>query len=198
MIATQSEDKNIVRFSSVIYDPKEYGGISYLNLTRFFFSVHERHWLDHPDAKKYKGKVGLREFFIEDVKNTLGGEFESDRREDESKVAKEITFENQNRMCADSNRGLCLIYFVNGKDKRGVRKALKFFKDLQKLSNVKGEKMRMRYTLELRGRIFSPHSFPSLSSLPYPPPITPSLPYLLSFHSLMFPPFHLVGRELIE
>lgn len=141
MIATQSEDKQIIRFSSVIYDTKEYGEISYLNLTRFFFSVHEKHWLDHPDAKKYKGKVGLREFFIEDVKNTLGGEFESDRREDESKAAKEITFENQNRMCADSNRGLCLIYFVDGKDKKGVRKALKFFKDLRKMSNVRGEKI---------------------------------------------------------
>ena len=141
MIATQSEDKQIIRFSSVIYDTKEYGGISYLNLTRFFFSVHEKHWLDHPDAKKYKGKLGLREFFIEDVKNTLGGEFESDRPEDESKVAKEITFENQNRMCADSNRGLCLIYFVDGKDKKGVRKALKFFKDLRKMSNVRGEKI---------------------------------------------------------
>lgn len=44
--------------------------------------------------KKYKGKVGLREFFIEDVKNILGGEFESDRLEDESKLVKEIMFEN--------------------------------------------------------------------------------------------------------
>ena len=138
MIATQSEDKQIVRFSSVLYDTKEYGEISYLNLTRFFFSVHEKHWLDHPDAKKYKGKVGLREFFVEDVKNTLGGQFESDSKEDVDKVAKEITFENHKRMCTDSTRGLCLIYFVDGKDKRGVSKALKFLKDLRKMSNVKG------------------------------------------------------------
>lgn len=44
-------------------------------------------------------------------------------------------------MCVDFNRGLCFIYFVDGKDKKGVRKVLKFFKDLWKMLNVRGEKI---------------------------------------------------------
>ena len=140
MIATESPDKEIIRFSSVYYDTKEYGKISYLNLTRFFYSVHEKHYLDHPEAKKFEGKVGLRDFFVEDVKEVLATDFESSYQEDEVKtLEKEIAFENHKRMCTDSALGLCLIYFVDGKDKRGDKKALKLFKDLQKIPDMKGE-----------------------------------------------------------
>lgn len=140
MIATESADKARITFSSVYYDTKEYGKISYLNLTRFFFSVHEKHYLDHPDAKKFKGKVGLREFFVEDVKEVLDRESEGSFQEDEDKAKeKEITFENHKRMCTDAALGLCLIYFVDGKDKRGVKKALKLYKGLQKMPEMKGK-----------------------------------------------------------
>ena len=140
MIATESPDKELIRFSSVYYDPKEYGKISYLNLTRFIFSVHEKHYLDHPDARKFKGEVNLREFFVEDIKEVLSREPVDSYQEEENKaLEKEITFENHKRMCTDSALGLCLIYFVDGKDKKGVRKALKLYKALQKMPDIKGE-----------------------------------------------------------
>lgn len=41
-------------------------------------------------------------------------------------------------MCADTSLGLCLIYFVDGKEKTSVKKALKLFKDLQKMPDMKG------------------------------------------------------------
>lgn len=138
MIASASADKSIIKFSSVFYDTKEYGKISYLNLTRFFYSVHEKHWLDHPSAKKYKGNIGLREVFVEDVKVILARESNTQEVEDKNLV-KEITFENHKRMCRDSALGLCLIYFVDGKEKKAVKKALKLFKDLQKVSDIKGK-----------------------------------------------------------
>lgn len=140
MVATESADKELIRFSSVFYDTKEYGEISYLNLTRFFFSVHEKHYLDHPTARKFKGKVGLREFFVDDVKEILAREPEGTYQEDEDNaLEKEITFKNHKRMCTDSALGLCLIYFVDGKEKTAVRKALKLFQDLQKMPDMKGK-----------------------------------------------------------
>ena len=141
MVATESADKELIRFSSVFYDTKEYGEISYLNLTRFFFSVHEKHYLDHPTARKFKGKVGLREFFVEDVKEILAREPENAYPEDgdNNALEREITFENHKRMCTDSSLGLCLIYFVDGKEKASVKNALKLFKDLQKMPDMKGK-----------------------------------------------------------
>lgn len=137
MVATESADKELIRFSSVFYDTKEYGEISYLNLTRFFFSVHEKHYLDHPTARKFKGKVGLREFFVEDVKEILARE-PSYQEDEDSALEKEITSENHKRMCTDTSLGLCLIYFVDGKEMTTV-KALKLFKDLQKMPEMKGK-----------------------------------------------------------
>lgn len=140
MVAQESANKEMIRFSSVYYDTKEYGKISYLNLTRFFFSVHEKHYLDHPDAKKFKGRVGLREFFVEDVQEVLAREPEGSYNGDEDKASeKEITFENHKKMCTESALGLCLIYFVDGKDKGGVKKALKLYKGLQKIPDMKGK-----------------------------------------------------------
>ena len=141
MVATESADKELIRFSSVFYDTKEYGEISYLNLTRFFFSVHEKHYLDHPTARKFRGKVGLREFFVEDVKEILAREPENAYQEDgdNNALEREITFENHKRMCTDSSLGLCLLYFVDGKEKASVKNALKLFKDLQKMPDMKGK-----------------------------------------------------------
>ena len=140
MVATESADKEIIRFSSVFYDTNEYGEISYLNLTRFFFSVHEKHYLDHPTARKFKGKVGLKEFFVKDVKEILAREPENTYQEDDDRALdKEITFENHKRMCTDTSLGLCLIYFADGKEKTSVEKALKLFKALQKMPDMKGK-----------------------------------------------------------
>ena len=157
MVATESADKELIRFSSVFYDKNEYGEISYLNLTRFIFSVHEKHYLDHPTARKFKGKVGLREFFVEDVKEILARESaENTYQEDgDNSLEKEITFENHKRMCTDSSLGLCLIYFVDGKEET-TDKALKLFKDLQEMPEMKGKAER------------KPTSFPG--SLILPPP----------------------------
>ena len=140
MVATESADKELIRFSSVFYDKNEYGEISYLNLTRFIFSVHEKHYLDHPTARKFKGKVGLREFFVEDIKEILARESETAtyQEDGDNALEKEITFENHKRMCTDSSLGLCLIYFVDGKEETTV-KALKLFKDLQKMPEMKGK-----------------------------------------------------------
>ena len=140
MVATESADKELIRFSSVFYDTTEYGEISYLNLTRFFFSVHEKHYLDHPTARKFKGKVGLREFFVQDVKEILAREPETTYQEDgDSALEKEITFENHKRMCTDTSLGLCLIYFLDGKEETTVKKAFNLFKDLQKMPEIKGK-----------------------------------------------------------
>lgn len=147
MIATESADREMIKFSSVFYDTKEYGGISYLNLTRFFYSVHAKHWADHPDAKKYKGKLGLREYFVDDVKEILLRDFESEQGKDgtsDKETAKgsrevEITFENHERVCTDSSLGLCLIYFVEAKNKKAVKKDLRLFNDLQKMSSIEGK-----------------------------------------------------------
>ena len=152
MVATESADKELIRFSSVFYDKNEYGEISYLNLTRFIFSVHEKHYLDHPTARKFKGKVGLREFFVEDVKEILARESENTYQEGgDSALEKEITFENHKRMCTDSSLGLCWIYFVDGKEETRV-KALKLFKDLQEMPEMKGKAVQNRKHLNSEAR----------------------------------------------
>ena len=146
MIATESPDKARITFSSVFYDTKLYGKISYVNLTRFFYSVHEKHWADHPDAKKYKGQVGLREFFVDDLKEILARNdgFEEERDEILDKETEkgnqevEITFENHKQVCTDFTPGLCLIYFANAKNKKAVKKALRLFKDLREMPSIEG------------------------------------------------------------
>ena len=146
MIATKGvkADKGIIQFSSVFYDTKLYGGISYLNLTRFFYSVHEKHWAEHPDAKKYKEKLGLRELFVEELKEIVPkdgetlSEFGNDDETEKGSREVEITFENHKRMCTDSSLGLCLIYFVDAKNKKAVKKDLRLYKDLQKMASIKG------------------------------------------------------------
>ena len=149
MIATESADKELIRFSSVFYDTNEYGEISYLNLTRFIFSVHEKHYLDHPTARKFKGKVGLREFFVEDVKEILARESENTYQEDgDNAPEKEITFENHKRMCTDNSLGLCLIYFVDGKEETTVN-VLKLYKDLQKLPEMKGKAVEKHFNFTI-------------------------------------------------
>ena len=147
VIATLSPDKELLTFSSVFYDTKPYGGISYLNLTTFFYSVHEKHWADHPDAKKYKEKVGLKEFYIEDIKEILprddisedGGDDLLDKETEKRSREVEITFENHKRLCTDTSLGLCLIYFADAKNKKEVKKAKRLFKDLQKMPSLEGK-----------------------------------------------------------
>ena len=137
MIATESPDKARITFSSVFYDTKLYGGISYLNLTKFFYSVHNKYWGDHPDAKKYKGKVGLKEFYVEDLKEILA---KDEQRDDtlEEKREVEVTYENHKRVCTDSALGLCLIYFLDTKEKKEVKKAMGLFNELQKMPSLEG------------------------------------------------------------
>ena len=137
MIATESPDKARITFSSVFYDTKLYGGISYLNLTKFFYSVHNKHWGDHPDAKKYKGKVGLKEFYVEDLKEILAKDEQRDDTLDEKREV-EVTYENHKRVCTDSALGLCLIYFLYAKEKKEVKKAMGLFKELQKMPSLEG------------------------------------------------------------
>ena len=150
MIATEGkhEGKKILQFSSVFYEPKLYGEISYVNLTRFFYSVHEKHWAEHPDAKEYKRKLGLREFFADDVRKVLTKDsqgFPSEDEDDaiEEEIGKEgklieITYQNHKRMCTESALGLCLIYFLDAESERDVKKALKLYEDLQQTSRIKG------------------------------------------------------------
>lgn len=145
MLATESPNKKVLKFSSVFYDTKLYGGISYLNLTKFFYAVHNKHWAEQPDARKYKGNVGLREFYVEDFKEILSkdgdtsAERESDNVENTASREVEITFQNHERMCSDNSLGLCLIYFLDAKDEKAVKKALRLYKDLQKMSSFKGK-----------------------------------------------------------
>ena len=132
----------------MFYEPKLYGEISYVNLTRFFYSVHEKHWAEHPDAKEYKGKLGLREFFADDVRKLLtkdSEEFSLEGEDDaiEEEMGKErklieITYQNHKRMCTESALGLCLIYFLDAESERDVKKELKLYEDLQQTSRVKG------------------------------------------------------------
>ena len=151
MLATESSDKKVLKFSSVFYDTKLYGGISYLNLTKFFYSVHEKHWAEQPQARKYKGNVGLREFYVEDFKEILSkdGDTSAERESDDvqnkaSRREVEITFQNHKRMCSDTSLGLCLIYFLDAKDEKAVKKALRLYKDLQKMSIIRGKRVSMR------------------------------------------------------
>ena len=148
VIATESVsgDKKILQFSSVFYDTKLYGGISYLNLTRFFYSVHEKHWAEHPDAKKsVKGKLGLRELYIDELKEIVsrdGFTFSEEGRDDETDKGSrevEITFENHKRVCTDSALGLCLIYFVDANNREAVKEALRLYEDLQEMPSIKGK-----------------------------------------------------------
>lgn len=150
MIATEGkhEGKKILQFSSVFYEPKLYGEISYVNLTRFFYSVHEKHWAEHPDAKEYKRKLGLRELFADDVRKVLTKDSQGFPSEDEDDAIEEemgkegklieITYQNHKRMCTESALGLCLIYFLDAESERGVKKALKLYEDLQQTSRIKG------------------------------------------------------------
>ena len=91
MIAAEGkhEGNKILKFSSVFYESKLYGEISYVNLTRFFYAVHEKHWAEHPDAKKYKGKLGLREFFADDVRKVLTKDSEAFSPEDKDDAIEE-------------------------------------------------------------------------------------------------------------
>lgn len=147
MLATESPNKKVLKFSSVFYDTKLYGGISYLNLTKFFYAVHNKHWAEQPDARKYKGNVGLREFYVEDFKEILSkdgdtsAERESDNVENTASREVEITFQNHKRMCSDNSLGLCLIYFLDAKDEKAVKKALRLYKDLQKMSSIKDKSL---------------------------------------------------------
>lgn len=76
MVVIESVDKEFIRFSLVFYDKNEYGVIFYLNLMRFIIFVYEKYYLDYLIVRKFKGKVGLREFFVEDIKEILVREFE--------------------------------------------------------------------------------------------------------------------------
>ena len=150
MIGTEGthNGKQIIKFSSVFYDVKLYGGISYLNLTTFFYSVHEKHWAEHPDAKKYKGELGLKEFFVEDVREILARDADVFSEKDgndaleietgKGSEAIEITSANHKRICTDSALGLCLIYFLDAKSERYLKNALKLYKDLTQMPKMKG------------------------------------------------------------
>lgn len=149
MIGTKGthNGKQIIKFSSVFYDVKLYGGISYLNLTTFFYSVHEKHWAEHPDAKKYKGELGLKEFFVEDVREILARDADVFSEKDgndaleietgKGSEAIEITSANHKRICTDSALGLCLIYFLDAKSERYLKNALKLYKDLTQMPKMK-------------------------------------------------------------
>ena len=138
----------MISTGSVFYDEKAHGDLSYLNLARFIFAVHKKHWYDHPEAKKYTEDIGLDKFHFADTKEILGSEdsgYRKNEKEAQKESAKqapgtEITFENHKSMCADSALGVCLIYFLDGGDKKQVQKALRLFQNLQEMPSNQGKR----------------------------------------------------------
>lgn len=104
-------------FSSVPYNVKEYGEISYLSVAKFLYSVHETHWKDLPNIKKFKGKMTLKDDYVKEVKDIFDlNENEQEMTTNQFEI-QEITPANSKQLCNDSTIGLCLIVFVDGNDK---------------------------------------------------------------------------------
>ena len=81
--------------------------------------------------------MGLKEFYVEDLKEILAKDEQRDDTLDEKREV-EVTYENHKRVCTDSALGLCLIYFLDAKEKKEVKKAMGLFKELQKMPSLEG------------------------------------------------------------
>ena len=139
--------KNRLTFNSVRYESKAYGPLSYFTLAKFIFSVHEKHWKEQPNVKKYKGEMKLRKVYLEDTKGILE-EKRSFREEPATSASEEkavpqvvqITYENHKKLCKDSTLGLCVISYLDGRDKRSFRQSLRVLRDVQKMAAMDGRK----------------------------------------------------------
>lgn len=85
--------------------------------------------------------MNFKEEFVKDSKAILdlGIEEEGKRQEKVKVFVKEITHKNYKELCKENDLGLCLIAFVDGKDKTTMKKSINLLKDLQKREDIKGE-----------------------------------------------------------
>lgn len=85
--------------------------------------------------------MNFKEEFVKDSKAILdlGIEEEGKRQEKVEVFVKEITHKNYKELCKENDLGLCLIAFVDGKDKTTMKKSINLLKDLQKREDIKGE-----------------------------------------------------------
>ena len=144
MMATVLPDERMT-FGGIHYERDAYGPINYLTFTKFLYSVHEKHWSELPNISHYKGKFGLRELYIEDTRAIIETRNLWDQDDDEENelnelpTIREITWQNQKSLCADSALGLCLITFVDGREKRAYEAIMKVLRRTQRLSGMKGK-----------------------------------------------------------
>lgn len=101
--------------------------------------------------------MNFKEEFVKDSKAILdlGIEEEGKRQEKVEVFVKEITHKNYKELCKENDLGLCLIAFVDGKDKTTMKKSINFLKDLQKREDIKGEsndESKSSFRMAVKGR----------------------------------------------
>ena len=149
MLATVLPDEQMT-FGGIHYERNAYGPINYLTFTKFLYSVHEKHWKDLPNLKLFKGKFGLRQFYIEDTtailetRNSLDQGEEVEKESDHLKQIKEITFENQKLLCTEAILGLCLITFADGRERRSLKSIMREVRRAQTFPGMKGKSRRQQ------------------------------------------------------
>lgn len=128
MLSTLASKK--LSFSSVPYDVKAYGEITYLTVAKFLYSVHETHWKELPNINRFKGKMTLKDDYMEEVKAIFAvGENEQDMPTKEFEI-QEITHDNYKHLCNDRTIGLCVIVFVDGNDERIKDASIQVLRDV--------------------------------------------------------------------
>ena len=158
MLGHMDEKSRMLTFNSVRYDTDAYGKLSYFTLAKFLFSVHEKHWKEQPNAKKYRGEVHLRKLYLDDIRGIqeTPQTFQEkpapkpDPDDEKAATAVEITYENHKQFCSDSSLGLCVISYLDGRDKTSVRRSLRILKDVQNMAEMDGKKNAPRDYCQVR------------------------------------------------
>jgi hypothetical protein len=131
---------NQLTFSSVPYDTKYYGDVSYLTVSKFLYSVYEKHWKDLPNINKYKGKMNIKDDFVKDTKAILdlGMKGKEENSKKTKVVVEEITHKNYKKLCMENALGLCLIAFIDGKDEQMMKQSIGLMNDVQMMEGLEG------------------------------------------------------------
>ncbi|XP_031558377.1 putative protein disulfide-isomerase DDB_G0275025 [Actinia tenebrosa] len=159
---------NQLTFSSIPYDKTSYGAVSYLTVAKFLYSVHEKHWKELPNIKRFKGKMNFKEEFVKESKAILNLGIKKEDKSSKEIVVKEITHKNYKVLCKENDLGLCLIAFVDGKDEKIMEKSINLLKDLQRTEDMEGKPLQYLWVNATchpeYGDVFGifPHTLPTL------------------------------------
>lgn len=131
-------------FSSIPYDIKAYGEISYLTVTRFLYSVHETHWKDLPNINKFKGQMTLKDDYMKEIEAILSPEQNEKETKSNNFEIQEITHKNHKQFCGDKTIGLCFVVFLDGHDENTKKESFQLMTDVQNALQNEGMYERLR------------------------------------------------------